>query len=152
MADIESLNHCGLSVPDLRESEEWYARVLGGRNLSRTTMEVNDVVRGKGGVHVTNIVLNYAFATFTHPDEAPSPPRPRGNSSRHAFAVPREKFDAYVEQLRTNDVPFDGPVDHPELGPLGQSVYFTDCGGNYFEVCWRRDQVTLRNGVPGGGY
>lgn len=152
MADIQSLNHCGLSVPDLREAEEWYARILGGHNLSRTTLEVNDVVRGKGGVHTTDIVLNYAFATFVHPDEAPMPPRPRGNASRHAFAVPRERFEEYVAYLQANAVPFEGPVDHPENGPLGQSVYFTDPGGNYFEVCWRRDQDSLKSVVSGGGY
>ena len=152
MADIEGLNHCGLSVPDLREAEEWMARVLGGRNLSRTTLEVNDVVRGKGGVHTTNIVLNYAFATFANPDEAPRPPRPRGTLSRHAFAVPRARFDEFVGLLTENDVVFEGPVAHPDQGPLGASVYFTDPGGNYFEVCWRRDEGALHNGPSGGGY
>ena len=25
-------------------------------------------------------------------------------------------------------------------GPIGQSVFFRDPGGNFFELCWRRDE------------
>src|SRR5581483_9864991 len=45
-------------------------------------------------------------------------------------------------------VPFEGPVVHPDRGPLGESIYFRDAGGNYFEVCWRRDAGIQYAPVP----
>ncbi len=33
-------------------------------------------------------------------------------------------------------------------GPLGQSMYFHDAGGNHFEICWRRDTDVSHSPVP----
>jgi catechol-2,3-dioxygenase len=72
----------------------------------------------------------------------PPPDAHRGtNGFRHAFRVRRETFPEVVERLKARGVPFEGPVTHPEQGPLGESVYFKDPGGNFIEVCWRRDVV-----------
>jgi hypothetical protein len=62
------------------------------------------------------------------------------DSFRHAFAVSKTRFAELQDYLRVNEIDFEGPVSHPEKGPLGESIYFRDAGGNFFEVCWRRDE------------
>jgi catechol-2,3-dioxygenase len=72
----------------------------------------------------------------------PDPARPRGvGGFRHGFRVSRDRFGQLVRRLRDHGITFEGPVQHPERGPLGESVYFQDPGGNFIEVCWRRDEV-----------
>jgi catechol-2,3-dioxygenase len=61
---------------------------------------------------------------------------------RHGFRLSRAAFDQLIDRLRYYEVPFEGPVTHPDNSPLGQSVYFKDPGGNFLEVCWRRDAVS----------
>jgi catechol-2,3-dioxygenase len=62
------------------------------------------------------------------------------NGFRHSFAVRHADFDTVLGRLRESGVPFKGPVDHPEKGPFGQSVYFKDPSGNFLELLWRRDE------------
>ena len=54
------------------------------------------------------------------------------------FRAPR--FDKTLETLKERRIPFEGPVEHPEKGPFGQSVYFKDPSGNFLEILWRRDE------------
>ncbi len=69
------------------------------------------------------------------------------NGFRHAFAVPRDTFGEIQERLRERNVRFEGPLDHPAGGPIGQSIYFKDPGGNFLEICWRRDETQAYNSV-----
>jgi catechol-2,3-dioxygenase len=74
----------------------------------------------------------------------PMPPQEQlhgTNGFRHGFRLGRDAFGVMIDRLKVNEVAFEGPVTHPEGSPLGQSVYFKDPGGNFFEVCWRRDAV-----------
>ena len=61
---------------------------------------------------------------------------------RHGFRLSRDAFGQLIERLQLHEVAFEGPVTHPDASPLGQSVYFKDPGGNFYEVCWRRDAVS----------
>jgi catechol-2,3-dioxygenase len=59
---------------------------------------------------------------------------------RHAFTVSRVHFANTLGVLKQRGIPFQGPVDHPDKGPFGQSIYFKDPSGNFLEVLWRRDE------------
>jgi catechol-2,3-dioxygenase len=45
-----------------------------------------------------------------------------------------------VNELKHREICFEGPVEHPEKSPFGQSIYFKDPSGNFLEILWRRDE------------
>jgi catechol-2,3-dioxygenase len=147
MAYIESISHSGINVIDLKEAEEFYADIFGAEITNRVNFNTDDARRGRS-VHTSVHVADWLFALALPKGELPMPPAEtvRGtNGFRHGFHVGRERFGTIVERLRARGVAFEGPVQHPDRGPLGESVYFKDPGGNFIEVCWRRDEV--RTGV-----
>lgn len=147
MAKVESISHSGINVVDLKEAEEFYADIFGSSITNRVNFNTDDARRGRS-VHTSILVADWLFALALPKGELPMPPadRLRGtNGFRHGFRVSRERFPGIIERLRRRDVPFEGPVRHPEHGPLGESVYFKDPAGNFIEICWRRDAV--RTGV-----
>ncbi|HZT06447.1 MAG TPA: VOC family protein [Chloroflexota bacterium] len=147
MAEVECISHSGINVVDLKEAEDFYANVFGGLITNRVNFNTDDAKRGRS-VH-TSIALNdWLFAVCLPRGEMPMPPEDlvRGtNGFRHGFRVSQEAFGTLVERLTALEVPFEGPVTHPETSPVAQSVYFKDPGGNFLEVCWRRDAV--RDGI-----
>lgn len=147
MADIESISHSGMIAPDTRATEIFYETVLGGVR-SETASRAYEGTRG-GNAHPCGMVGDYVFVTFPRGRELPGPEVLRGgdDSFRHAFAVSRQRFGEVIDHMRSEEVPFEGPVAHPEHGPLGESIYFRDGGGNFFEVCWRRDEHVRYNPV-----
>jgi catechol 2,3-dioxygenase-like lactoylglutathione lyase family enzyme len=152
MAEIEGLNHSGLSVPNVREGEDFYERVLGAEHCNRISVSTSDVRLGRSVPHTCNVLGDYLFVLFAHRNNPAMPESPRGvDGARHGFAVSRSRFDEIVERAREEGIAFEGPVTHPEAGPLGQSIYFTDPGGNFMEVCWRRDEEQTYNPVMAGG-
>ncbi|HLH25760.1 MAG TPA: VOC family protein [Chloroflexota bacterium] len=147
MAQIESISHSGIDVVDLKAAEEFYADIFGAQITNRVNFNTDDARRGRS-VHTSFVMGDWLFAVVLPHGPMPMPPadQPRGtNGFRHAFRVDRAAFPLVVERLRARGVPFEGPVTHPEQGPFGESVYFQDPGGNFIEVCWRRDAV--RSGV-----
>jgi catechol-2,3-dioxygenase len=143
MAGVESISHSGIDVVDLKEAEDFYADIFGAHITNRVNFNTDDARRGRS-VHTSLVLGDWLFAVVLPKGEMPMPPPDahRGtNGFRHAFRVRRETFPELVERLKARGVPFEGPVTHPEQGPLGQSVYFKDPGGNFIEVCWRRDVV-----------
>ncbi len=85
--------------------------------------------------------------------DVPPPDVIRGaNRVRHAFCVPRARFDEIVARLTQANVPAEGPVTHPEHGPFGESIYFRDPTGNFLEVLWRRDENATYNEVQPLGH
>ena len=143
MAEIESISHTGINVVDLKEAEDFYADVLGARITNRVNFNTDDARRGRS-VHTSIVMGDWLFAVVLPRAEMAMPPADtvRGtNGFRHAFHVDRAEFPAVLERLMARGVPFEGPITHPERGPLGESVYFKDPGGNFVEVCWRRGEV-----------
>ncbi len=141
MADVEILDHCGFSVPDVREGVEFWEKVFGARVGHWNSLTTDDL----GGPHTGINLGDFFFVLFAHTDRIPSSERPRGlDGSRHGYVVQRARFDEVIARLRRHEVPFEGPVEHPKEGPLGESIYFTDPGGNFHEICWRRDREQAR--------
>lgn len=142
MADVAILDHCGFSVPDVRAGARFFEEVLGARSGHWNALTTDDL----GSAPHTGINLgDFFFVLFPHGDRVAEPARPRGiDGSRHGYVVPQERFPDVVARLREYNVPMEGPISHPEHGPLGESVYFTDPGGNYHEICWRRDREQMR--------
>src|SRR6266508_175286 len=141
MAEIEGLDHTGRSVPDVRIGEDFYVKVLGAQHCNTISSATEDVRAGRGAPHPCNVLAGYLFVLFPHAKHLPLPDTLKGeDGSRIAFAVSRERFDEIVERAQDSEIPFEGPVMHPEQGPFGESIYFTDPGGNFMEICWRRDE------------
>jgi catechol-2,3-dioxygenase len=143
MAKMESISHSGINVVDLKEAEDFYADIFGARITNRVNFNTDDARRGRS-VHTSMVLGDWLFALALPKGQMPMPADDelRGtNGFRHAFRVSRQAFPAVVERLKSRGVAFEGPVQHPENGPLGESVYFKDPGGNFIEVCWRRDSV-----------
>ena len=143
MAEIECISHSGINVVDLKEGEEFYANIFGGLITNRVNFNTDDARRGRS-VH-TSIALNdWLFAVCLPRADLPMPPEEqlRGtNGFRHGFRLSRPAFGELISRLQRYEVPFEGPTAHPDNSPLGESVYFKDPGGNFLEVCWRRDEV-----------
>lgn len=142
MSDLESLSHSAICVDDLRRAEAFYQDVLGARVVNRVNFNTDDSRRGRS-VHSTLVMGDFLFALMLPRDRMPMPPEDQhrgANGFRHGFAVPHQRFDEIVDRLEQHEVAFEGPVDHPQAGPLGQSVYLKDPGGNFLEICWRRDE------------
>ena len=145
MAEVESLSHTAVLVPDIREAEEFYEQKLGARIHNRISLNTDDIRRGRGSPHNCWTLADYLVVFFLpdHPDRRPG----AKNGFRHGFAVSRERFAAIVDRLCLDEIPFEGPIAHPEKGPLGESIYLEDTGGNRLEICWRRDADRVFNPV-----
>lgn len=157
MAEVESISHSGICVHDLKEAEDFYCNVLGARVHSRVNFKTQDALRGRS-IHTTLTLDDYVFAVMLTEDwmEVPDAGQLRGaNRTRHSFSVPKARFPKVLEMLKAFEVPFEGPVMHPECGPFGESVYFRDPTGNFLEVLWRRDEDVVYSTVQplghGGG-
>ncbi len=142
MAEVESLSHSGICVHDLKEAEEFYCQVLGARQNTRVNFNTDDAMRGRS-VHGSVVLEDYLLALVVAHDYMPMPSEGQHRGAhgfRHAFRVSRARFGKTLEALKERRVPFEGPVDHPEKGPFGQSIYFKDPSGNFLEILWRRDE------------
>jgi hypothetical protein len=150
-SEVESISHSGIEGPDSRAMEEFYEKVFGGARAEVCSRSYEGP-RG-GNPHPCGLVGDYLFVIFPIRDgtRLPSDDQLRGGTEgnpRHAFSLPRERFEQALEHLKRLKIPFEGPVTHPEAGPLGQSVYFKDVGGNFYEICWRRDLDVSYAPVP----
>lgn len=142
MAEVESLSHSAICVHDLREAEEFYCSVLGARLGNRVNFKTDDAIRGRS-VHGSVILEDYLLALVVPRDFMPMPPddQHRGaHGFRHAFRVSRRRFNEITNELQRRQIAFEGPADHPEQSPFGQSIYFKDPSGNFLEILWRRDE------------
>ena len=128
MADVESLSHSAICVHDLKEAEKFYCDVLGARPTSRVNFKTEDAQRGRS-IHGSVVLEDYLLALMVTRDFMPMPAKDQHRGAhgfRHAFRVSRSRFEKTVEGLRQHGSPFEGPVEHPESGPFGQSIYFQD--------------------------
>lgn len=142
MADIDSINHTAICVHDLGEAVHFYCDLLGAVPHSRSNFQIEDA---RAGVAIFQSVVleDYMFALTVAPNFMPMPDdgQLRGaHGFRHGLTVSRKRFDDVQKTLRENGVRFEGPVQHPEKGPFGESIYFKDPSGNFLEILWRRDE------------
>jgi catechol-2,3-dioxygenase len=144
MAEMNSISHSVINVDDLFETERFYCEILGADKRSAVCFDTEDTMRGRS-VHETYILQDYVFFVALAEKALPRPPESqhRGlDGFRPAFCVPRARFDATIAALKRSDIGFEGPVEHPDKGPFGQSIYFKDPSGNFLEFLWRRDEGT----------
>ena len=142
MADVEAISHSAICVHDLREAEDFYCNVLGARLGNRVNFKTDDAIRGRS-VHGSIILEDYLLALMVTRDFMPMPPAEQHRGAhgfRHAFRVTRARFDEITNELKRRQIPFEGPVEHPEQSPFGGSIYFKDPSGNFLEILWRRDE------------
>ncbi len=150
MAEAETLSHSGICVHDLKEAENFYCGILGAELKGAVNFYTEDTLNGRS-VHQSYALGDYLFAVALAPDFMPMPPEDQlhgAMGNRHAFTVAKARFDGVVANLANKGVPFEGPVDHPENGPFGQSVYFKDPSGNFLEILWRRDEDVAYAPIP----
>jgi catechol-2,3-dioxygenase len=115
---------------------------LGARLGNRVNFKTDDAIRGRS-VHGSVVLEDYLLALMVPRDFMPVPPanQHRGaHGFRHAFRVSRSRFNDIIKELNRRGIDFEGPSDHPEKSPFGQSVYFKDPSGNFLEILWRRDE------------
>lgn len=140
MADVEGITHSGICAADLPASEAFYVDQLGAAFSNRSGFHVDKAARGRS-LNTVVVLADYLIALMVPKEAIPMPPdgQLRGeNPFRHAFWVAPERFPDLIERLQEAGVAFEGPVTHPENGPLAQSIYLKDPAGNFLEVCWRR--------------
>ncbi|MCZ6886102.1 MAG: VOC family protein [Alphaproteobacteria bacterium] len=150
MAEAESLSHSGICVHDLKEAENFYCGILGAELKGAVNFYTEDTLNGRS-VHQAYALGDYLFAVALAPDFMPMPPEDQLHGAmgvRHAFTVAKARFDGVIANLTAKGVPFEGPVDHPENGPFGQSIYFKDPSGNFLEILWRRDEGVAYAPIP----
>jgi catechol-2,3-dioxygenase len=127
--------------------------MLGAQVASATNFVTDDVLKGRS-VHKSIILGDYLIALMLARDFMPMPPAEKlrgAHGFRHGFAVPRDRFGDLLATLTDRNVVFEGPVEHPEKGPFGESVYVQDPSGNFLEFLWRRDEAVEYEPVQGVG-
>lgn len=153
MADVQSLNHTAICVHDLDAADEFYCGILGARVASATNFVTDDVLKGRS-VHKSIILEDYLIALMLARDFMPMPPAEKlrgAHGFRHGFSVPRGRFANLLATLKERKVSYEGPIEHPEKGPFGESVYVQDPSGNFLEFLWRRDEDIAYDAVVGVG-
>lgn len=142
MAEVQSMSHSAICVHDLKQAEDFYCGILGAHPHAGVNFITEDTIKGRS-VHKSVVLEDYLIALALAGDFMPMPPddQLRGaHGFRHAFTISKDRFNTTVGVLKQRGVPFLGPVEHPEKGPFGQSIYFKDPSGNFLEVLWRRDE------------
>jgi catechol-2,3-dioxygenase len=142
---MHSLNHTAMPVRDMDEAAAFYCGVLGAAPFGYTTFEFGGVKSGSA-LFRSFVIGDFLLALTVSRNvmEMPAEDEFRGaHGFRHGFQISRAGFEDIMDSLKTHDVPFQGPVDHAEAGPFGQSIYFKDPSGNFLEFIWRRDEDAL---------
>ena len=108
----------------------------------RVNFKTDDAIRGRS-VHGSVILEDYLLALVVPRNFMPMPPEHQHRGAhgfRHAFHVSRSRFGEILNELKRREICFEGPVEHPEKSPFGQSIYFKDPSGNFLEILWRQDE------------
>ena len=145
MSGIHSLNHTAMPVHDMDKATAFYRDVLGATPHGYTSHDLDGATTG-GALFRSFVIGDFLLAITVARNLMDMPPEDQfrgAHGYRHGFQITRAAFDDIIESLKAHDIPFEGPVDHAEAGPFGQSVYFKDPSGNFLEFVWRRDEDTL---------
>ena len=138
---IKNVNHVSFTVNNLRESVDFYTKVLGLEllNLADRDEEFSSAVTGISGAKLNiayikadgcNIeLIEYTGAKGDRLDTATN------NNVSAQLCVNVVKFDEWIEHLKKNSVRFRGELCQVPAGPnLGRKVcYAMDNDGNNLE-------------------
>ena len=145
MSGMHSLNHSAMPVRDMEEAAAFYCEVLGATPFIHTTYEIGRAKTGSG-VFRSFVIGDFLLALTVARKVLDMPPDDQfrgAHGIRHGFQVSRAQFDEIIRNLDARGIPHQGPIEHPEAGPFGESVYFKDPSGNFLEFIWRRDEADL---------
>lgn len=158
--DIRGINHLALVCKDMARTVDFYTNVLG-MPLTKTI----DLPNGMGQHFFFDIGNGDALAFFWFPNAPAATPgvaaalnlptqgpitSGHGSMNHVAFNVPEEKFDEYVEKLKSrgikvtpvmnhDDSPMQVAIDHISPTTFVRSVYFYDPDGICLEFAsWTR--------------
>jgi catechol 2,3-dioxygenase-like lactoylglutathione lyase family enzyme len=126
---VQTIDHIAVPVRQLDLNQEFYLQVLG---LKFKTRRLNPdgsprqtyVLAGENiiGLHLPGV--NAGVSASSAP--------------RIGVGVSEERFSRVEKTLRSANVSFRGPVEHPQDAPFAVSLYFDDPDGNHLEFCVRR--------------
>lgn len=122
---IEKLEHWTLVAQDVDRTKRFYLDVLGAREPERAG--------GPASVKLANTIIDF------FPSRDGQQPSPGSGGQHHAYQIPLEAYDPWVEQFKAHEV----KVWRTTHGLHRMSVYFDDPDGYHFEffVQFPDDQV-----------
>ncbi len=150
---LSGVDHVGLACSDPDISGAFVEQVLGGVELFRAGY--NDEDRRLGRLRHIFYHVGHTLLEVVEQEDGvsyPSRTNPGGvNTNPHwAFGATPEVLARFVQHLRDEGIPFNGPRSH--TGVSAVSVYFRDPDGNNLEVTtWSPVPVGLMELTPMGG-
>lgn len=148
--NLWGIDHVGLACRDPDLSGRFLERVLGGVEAYRAGYSETD--RKLGRLRHIFYHIGSQLVEVVEQDDKQSYPDPKGkNTNPHwAFGATAENLAKFVEHLRKEKIPFNGPRSHH--GTTVVSVYFRDIDGNNLEVTtWEPLPPGLIETTPMGG-
>jgi catechol 2,3-dioxygenase-like lactoylglutathione lyase family enzyme len=150
---LRGIDHVGIPTRDPDLAGQFMEQVLGGIEIYRAGYSEEDRKRGRlrhifyhVGAQLVEVVEQEDLKSY--PDHT----NPGGvNTNPHwAFGATAEDMAQFVEHLKREKIPFNGPRSH--YGTSVVSVYFRDCDGNNLEVTtWEPVPAKLIKTTPMGG-
>ena len=128
---FSSIHHIALTVNNLKESVEWYKRILGFTEIKSYHDEEMDI---------TLLKLNdIRLELFSFKDKTQALPEYRKELTRDLHVIgtkhvclQTEDLDSSVKDLRSKGVEFIGKPSEPFFG--GKYIFFKDCNGILIEL------------------
>jgi catechol 2,3-dioxygenase-like lactoylglutathione lyase family enzyme len=116
------IDHVEIFVRDLDAAAQWYAKVLGLREIHRWDPEPIFIGIGDTALALFKAPAN---ALLGKPDQSYS-----RSWHRVAWRTDRAGFKSGQEHLTSLGIPFRGPIDHK----IAHSIYFQDPDGHLLEI------------------
>ena len=147
---LSGVDHVGLPCRDPDLSGEFVIRVLGGIELTRAGYGDEDKRLGRLR-HIFYHVGSSLVEVVEQEDGTSYPDKASVNTNPHwAFGATPQSLAQFMENLKREGIPFDGPRSHAGIAAV--SVYFLDPDGNHMEVStWSPIPVGLMELKPMGG-
>ena len=145
---IEGVHHLALAVRSLKESEEFYTKILGGEVVHRH----GDADFEKEAARTPQVWVKLGTLIFAL--NGSTPEVPKGHFVHWALEGHFEELDGWLDTFKRENIEYYGPFGHGGLGLI--SVYFHDPTGYLLEVCvdagdWEtaKAEVKKRGGLFG---
>jgi len=147
IASARSVDHYGLSVPDLDQAIRFFVTILGAELL----WQVGPFTESPTGAKITSVKiamlrcgpnLNVELLAFEAPEQRTAQPAPFDVGASHlAFFV--DDFDAAAASLRAHGVKvFPGPIEAAGTPKRGERIqYFLTPWGSFMELLWRPEHL-----------
>jgi catechol 2,3-dioxygenase-like lactoylglutathione lyase family enzyme len=150
--NLRGIDHVGIPTRDTDLAGKFVERVLGGVEIYRAGYSEEDLKLGRLR-HIFYHVGSQLVEVVEQEDSVSYPDKTNPNhvtNPHWAFGATPENLAAFVENLKREGIPFNGPRSH--AGTSVVSVYFRDVDGNNLEVTtWDEFPPGLIEVTPMGG-